>query len=164
MSDYFEQEYTEIEDTQKDNYLTFLVEDEQYGVEIQYVTEIIGLQKISQVPRQPSCVRGIINLRGKIIPTIDIRLRFNMCEREYDDRTCIIVLDIHSTGIGIIVDRVSEVVTIEESLMSNPPDIMQGNTAQIMKGIGQIGNDVVMILSTENIVSKEELNQIKKMN
>ncbi len=134
MSDY-EQGYDyEFEDTQKDKYLTFSIEKENYGIEIQYVTEIIGLQKITEVPNQPNCLSGVINLRGQIIPTMDVRRRFNMPELDYDDRTCIIVLEVHDLSVGIIVDRVLEVMNIDEAHMSPPPTIMDSKENKICKG------------------------------
>ena len=80
------------EDTQKGRFLTFSLDKESYGIEIKYVTEIIGLQEITEVPELPDYIKGIINLRGKIIPVMDIRLRFKKSEKEYNDRTCVIVL------------------------------------------------------------------------
>jgi len=82
------------ENTQKDKYLTFLLGEETYAIEIKYVTEIIGIQPITQVPELPSYIKGIINLRGRIIPVMDVRLRFKKPPVEYNDRTCIIVIDI----------------------------------------------------------------------
>lgn len=111
------------EDTQKGKFLTFSLGKEDYGVEIKYVTEIIGIQSITEVPDLPAYINGIINLRGKIIPVMDVRLRFGKTVREYDDRTCIIVIDINDISIGLIVDRVSEVINIPESEIVPPPQL-----------------------------------------
>ena len=90
-----EKNLMEEEDTQKDKYLTFSLGDEVYGIDIRVVIEIIGIQKITNVPEVPDYVRGIINLRGKIIPVVDMRLRFRREYREYTDRTCVIVVEIN---------------------------------------------------------------------
>lgn len=102
------------EDTQSGKYLTFPLGNEVFGIEIKYITEIIGIQTITIVPEVPKYVKGIINLRGKIIPVVDVRLKFNKEEAEYNDRTCIIVIDIKDITIGLIVDCVSEVVDITD--------------------------------------------------
>lgn len=108
----------------KDKYLTFKVHDEDYGIEIRYVIEIIGIQKITQIPDMPSFIKGVINLRGRVIPLIDIRLRFNLEEIEYGNRTCIVVVAVGDAYFGLIVDTVSEVVdilrTLRSTLLQNP--------------------------------------------
>ena len=114
------------EDTQKDRYLTFSLGKESYGVEVRYVIEIIGIQSITEVPEMPGYVRGIINLRGKIIPVMDVRLRFKKEPKEYNDRTCIVVIDIKGVSIGLIVDSVSEVITIPEQDVVDPPKMSKG--------------------------------------
>lgn len=106
MEERIEQEDYIEEDTLKGRYLIFTLDKETYGVEIKYVTEIIGIQTITEIPELPEYVKGIINLRGKIIPVMDVRLRFKKEPKEYNDRTCIIVLDIRDLTIGLIVDRV----------------------------------------------------------
>ena len=97
----------EDEDTpQKGRFLTFVVDEEFYGIEIQYITEIIGIQTITTIPELPEYLKGIINLRGKIIPVMDVRLRFRKQQRKYNDRTCIIVVEIKDITLGLIVDSV----------------------------------------------------------
>ena len=99
----------EEEDTQQGKYLTFNLAKEDYGIEIKYVTEIIGIQRITEVPDMPDFLKGVINLRGKIIPVMDVRIRFSLPAREYDDRTCIVVVDIEGRAMGLVVDRMNEV-------------------------------------------------------
>ena len=94
MSNIIEETFQMEEDTQKDKYLTFSIGNEDYGIEIKYVTEIIGIQVITEIPELPNYVKGIINLRGKIIPVMDVRLRFKKEPLAYNDRTCVIVVDI----------------------------------------------------------------------
>src|SRR3990172_5823963 len=98
------------EDTQEGKYLTFTMGKEEYGIEIHNVTEIIGIQSITDLPDTPDFVKGVINLRGKVIPVLDVRLRFKMEEKAYNDRTCIIVVNIRNMSVGLIVDTVSEVL------------------------------------------------------
>src|SRR5690554_6663806 len=101
-----------LEDTLHGKYLTFAIGNEAYGIEIRFVTEIIGLQPITEVPEVPKYVKGIINLRGKIIPVIDVRLKFRKEPIPYDDRTCIVVIALDTLVVGLIVDNVAEVVSI----------------------------------------------------
>ena len=143
------------EDTQKDKFLVFTLGNEFYGIEIKYVTEIIGIQPITEVPELPEYIRGIINLRGKIIPVMDVRLRFRKIFREYNDRTCVIVIDIAGVSMGLIIDSVSEVVVIPENQIVVPPDIgREGN--KYIKGIGKNGNEVKLILDCEKLLNEDE--------
>ncbi len=145
------------EDTQKGKYLTFSIGKEEYGIEIRYVTEIIGIQTITQVPELADYVRGIINLRGKIIPVIDVRLRFRKEFMEYNDRTCIIVIDIFDVSIGLIVDTVAEVLNIDEANVVPPPDIKTGFQNRYVKGVGKVGNDVKLLLDCEKLLGEGEI-------
>jgi purine-binding chemotaxis protein CheW len=144
------------EDTQKGKFLTFVLGNEVYGIEISYVTEIIGIQPITEVPGVQEYTKGIINLRGKIIPVIDVRLKFRKEALEYNDRTCIIVIDINSISIGLIVDIVSEVLAIQEESIVPPPNIKTGFNNHYIKGIGKVGNDVKLLLDCEKILSDDD--------
>jgi purine-binding chemotaxis protein CheW len=150
-------ELYEEEDTQKGKYLTFNISTEFYGIEIKYVTEIIGIQTITEVPELPEHIRGIINLRGKIIPVMDVRLRFKKAFKEYNDRTCVIVVDIKDVSVGLIVDSVSEVLTILEQDIVEPPQINKGFNNKYIKKIGKVGNDVKLLLNCEKLLSEDEL-------
>jgi purine-binding chemotaxis protein CheW len=150
------------EDTQKGKFLTFVLGSESYGIEIKHVTEIIGIQAITEVPELPEYIRGIINLRGKIIPVMDVRLRFKKPFRDYNDRTCTIVVDIKEVSIGLIVDGVSEVVSIPDTEIVAPPDLNKGGNRYI-KGIGKIGSDVKLILDCEKLLSDEVIDNISEI-
>lgn len=150
----------EQEDTQKDRYLTFIIGNECYGIEILYVTEIIGIQAITEIPELPEYVRGIINLRGKIIPVIDVRIRFKKDTKEYNDRTCIVVVDIKDISIGLIVDSVSEVLTIPEQDIVDPPQVNKVNNRYIRK-IGKVGNAVKLLLNCEMLLTESEIENIE---
>ncbi len=139
----------------KGMYLTFLVGDEDYGLEIAFVTEIINVQAITQVPELPAYIKGIINLRGKIIPVLDVRIRFNKPPQEYNDRTCIIVVDVGGTVIGLIVDMVREVMSIDEEDIV--PPAAQGARNRYVSGIGKTPSGIKLLLDVERLVSDENL-------
>lgn len=148
------------EDTQKGKYLIFSIDNESYGIEIQYVVEIIGIQTITEVSGLPDYVKGIINLRGRIIPVMDVRLRFRKKAKEYNDRTCIIVVEIMGMSVGLIVDGVSEVVTINESDISELPQINNRNQNRYVKNIGKIGNEVRLLLDCEKLLTDEDIDNL----
>lgn len=150
------------EDTLKGRFLTFAIGNESYGIEVRYVTEIVGIQKITEIPELPEYVKGIINLRGKIIPVMDVRLRFKKEPKEYNDRTCVIVIDIKDMSIGLIVDTVSEVITIPEEDIVVPPEMNRGFNNRYIKDIGKVGNDVKLLIDCEKLLSEDELTNINE--
>jgi purine-binding chemotaxis protein CheW len=150
------------QDTQKGKFLTFRLDHEYYGIEIKYVTEIIGIQQITEIPEMPAYIRGIINLRGKIIPVMDVRLRFNKVMCPYNDRTCIIVIDVKDLSVGLIVDSVSEVTTIQEEDIVDPPEMSSSSNKYVM-GIGKVGSEVKLLLNCDTLLNDstaEQLHQI----
>lgn len=149
----------EVEDTQKGKFLTFSLGTEFYGIEIKYVTEIVGLQAITEIPEMPEYIKGIINLRGKIIPLMDVRLRFKKPFREYDDRTCIVVIDIREIPIGLIVDSVSEVISIPDEEIVAPPNVYKDGNKYI-KGIGKVENDVKLLLDSDKLLNDVEVEDL----
>lgn len=152
VMDYLEEDH---EDTQKDKFLTFSIDEEIYGLDISYVLEIIGVQEITEVPRQLPFICGVINLRGKIIPVMDIRLRFGKQPREYDDRTCVVVLDIQELTVGIIVDTVVEVMNIPGEQISEPPKFDEKSGSHFIRGIGKVGDAVKLLLNVEQLITHE---------
>lgn len=160
MSEILKEVIDEEEDTQKGKYLTFLLGNQVFGFEIKFVTEIIGIQPITPVPEVPDYVKGIINLRGKIIPVIDVRLKFKKEPLEYNDRTCIIVIDIQNVSIGLIVDNVAEVLTITDENIVPPPDYKTGFNNKYIKGIGKVGSDVKLIIDCEKILNDDEIEKL----
>ena len=150
-----------IEDeTIDDMYLTFHLGDEVYGVGIGYVTEIVGIQNITEVPDMPNFVKGVVNLRGQVIPVVDMRLKFGMKDKEYDERTCIVVVNINDIQLGLVVDTVSEVMTIEKELISPPPRVASVRSAQYIKGLGKINGEVKILLDGERLLYDDELSQL----
>lgn len=150
------------EDTQKDRYLTFSLGKETYGIEIKYVTEIIGIQTITEIPEIPEYIKGIINLRGKIIPVMDVRLRFRKYQLEYNDRTCVIVVDINDISIGLIVDNVAEVLTIPDEDIVEPPQMKKEGNNKYIKNIGKVGGTVKLLLDCEKLLTEEELEDLSE--
>lgn len=144
------------EDTQRGRFLTFSLGEEVFGVEIKFVTEIIGLQPITPIPETPDYILGIVNLRGKIIPVMDMRLKFGLEQISYDDRTCIIVIETDDITIGLIVDNVAEVLMIDDENIVPPPDIRTGLQNRYISGIGKAGNEVKLLLSCEKLFFEEE--------
>ena len=148
------------DDAMKDRYLTFRVGDEVYGIEIAYVTEIVGMQKITEVPDMPNFVRGVINLRGQVIPVIDVRARFHMEDRTYDDRTCVVVIQLNETSIGLVVDTVNEVMDIPADQVSPPPKLGQGEGNRYIRGMGKVGDEVKILLDAGKLLFDNELESL----
>ncbi|MCE5336326.1 MAG: chemotaxis protein CheW [Desulfobacteraceae bacterium] len=142
-------------------YLTFSLGDEEYGIGILKVKEIIGVMKITPVPQTPDFVKGVINLRGKVIPVIDLRLRFGMMEADYTDRTCIVVVEITgSTGklhIGVVVDSVSEVLNIKGSDIEDTPSFGTTLNTEYILGMAKTGGGVKILLDINCVLSSEEM-------
>lgn len=149
-----------LEDTQHGRFLTFMVGEEAFGIEIKYVTEIIGLQPITRLPETPPHIKGIINLRGKIIPVIDVRLKFKKEPIDYSDRTCIIVIDTGSRCVGLIVDNVAEVLRIEDEDIVPPPEQGAGVQNSYLKGIGKVGEQVKLLLDCELLFMDNDVQSI----
>ncbi len=143
-------------------YLTFELCGEEYGVEILKVKEIIGIMNITPVPQTPEFVKGVINLRGKVIPVIDLRLKFGMERQEYDERTCIIVIDIPDERgkrimTGIVVDSVSEVLNVRNEDIEDTPSFgARLNTGFIM-GMAKIRDDVKILLDIDRVMAADEV-------
>jgi purine-binding chemotaxis protein CheW len=150
------------EDTQKDKFLTFVIGAETYGIDILFVTEIIGMQSITVLPELPEYLKGIINLRGRIIPVMDVRLRFKQAARDYNERTCIIIINSGETNLGLIVDAVAEVVTIpEENIV--PPPARQGETAnRYIKAIGKVDHQVILLLDCERLLNADVVEGLRE--
>ena len=145
-------------DSQAHKFLLFNIAGEVFGINIQQVTEIIELQNITLVPDMPDYVKGVINLRGKVIPVIDLRLRFGMQAREYDDRTCIINVNINNNSIGFIVDTVAEVHDIPDKDIEPPPEFKANiGHRKYISGLGKVGSEVKILLDVDKILFEEEI-------
>lgn len=137
-------------------YLTFALGKEEYGIAILKVREIIGYMTITAVPRMPEYVRGVINLRGQVIPVVDLRSRFGMETKEVTEQTCIIVVDIHHEGqsfnAGLIVDRVQEVLDIEQDNIDDAPQFGTGVDTDFILGIGKAGSAIKILLDIDQVL------------
>lgn len=136
-------------------YLTFYIGEKNYGVELQHVLEIISIQSITTVPSTPHYVQGIINLRGRIVPVIEVRLKFGMEQKEYDERTCIIVLNIDEMYVGLIVDQVSEVLAFDSDALAPLPEIGSVNNNKYIKSIAQVKDKLVLNLDCVTFLSDD---------
>ena len=152
------------EDTQKDKYLTFTLGEELYGIDIRAVIEIIGIMPITKVPEVPAYVQGIINLRGKIIPVVDMRLRFGQEYRPYSDRTCVIIISVNDVLIGLIIDGVSEVLTIPENSIVPPPELKSVRNRYVKNIVKLSEEKVVLLLDWKKLFSTEDEALLENMN
>jgi len=144
-----------------EKYLTFTLGDEEYGVEILKVREIIGLLDITPVPHTPEFIKGVINLRGKVIPVIDLRLKFGLEPKEYDERTCIIVVEVSTEAgpvmMGIVVDSVSEVLNILSTDIEPPPKFGTYVDTKIILGMAKAKGKVKILLDIDKVLTKDEI-------
>lgn len=145
-------EATAAEDRRAGKYLTFFLGDEEYGLEILKVKEIIGMMRVTAVPRMPNYVKGVINLRGKVIPVVDLRSKFGMSEAEYTSETCIIVVDVLGNLIGIVVDRVSEVLDIHGEDIEDPPNMGASVDTSFVLGMGKTKGNVSILLDIDKVL------------
>ena len=142
-------------------YLTFKLDAEEFGLQILKVQEIIKMMEITRVPRTPLFVRGVINLRGKVIPVVDLRLKFEMETRATTDKTCVIVLTVRRGAgpvvMGIIVDEVSEVLDVGGGSIEPPPEFGVAVDTSFILGMGKIGGRVVSLLDVDKVLTGEEI-------
>lgn len=140
-------------------YVTFKTGNEYYGLKIQYVNEIVVLQEITEIPESEDYIKGLINLRGKVIPVIDVRLRFRKEPFEYNDRTCIIVINSESTVVGLIVEKIAEVVEIKSEDIIPAPKLGNASAAQnkYVYAIGKVGDAVKLLLDPEKLIKYTDI-------
>ena len=149
------------EDDTRGRFLTFQIDEEMYGIELKNVMEIVGFLPITQMPEMPDCIKGIINLRGKITPVMDVRLRLKKPEKDYTDRTCIIVISFIDISVGLIVDCVSEVLTISDEDIVEKPEISSKGSRGYVRSIGKIGdNKVVLLIDCEKLLNEKEFDAV----
>jgi purine-binding chemotaxis protein CheW len=162
-----EKRNTDIQD-KAGKYLTFTLAQEEYGVEILKVREIIGIMDVTKIPRAPKYVRGVINLRGKVNPVIDTRLKFNMDSAEDTEETCIIIVEVTKNNqpleMGILVDSVSEVLDIEETQIEATPEFGTGVDTQFIMGVAKAKSGIKILLDIDKVLTSEDLHNIKNIN
>ncbi len=153
------------EDTQKGMFMTFQTGKEYFGISISYVEQIIAMQPITAVPDVEDYIKGLINLRGKIIPVIDVRTRFKMEPQEYTDRTCIIVIDVKSTVIGLIVEKIADVDTILDEDIVPPPALGKKSNEQskYVYGLARTGDKVKLLLDPEKLIKQDAIEAFEQL-
>ncbi len=148
-------------------YLTFQIDDEEFGILVLRIREIMGIQAITPVPHTPAHVKGVINLRGKVIPVVDMRLKLGLAKRDYDERTCIIVASVQCGDepvlMGIVVDGVSEVVTIAEEQIEDPPKFGGGVQVRYLLGMAKTSGKVKLLLDIDEALSAEDLSHLREI-
>lgn len=151
-----------VSDKQKDKYVTFQLGTEYYGLKIEDVNEIIVFQEITDIPESAEYVKGLINLRGKIIPVVDVRVRFDQEPFEYTDRTCIIVVNYKNATVGLIVEKIAEVVEIPENQILPSPARKNSDNKEdrFVYAIGKVGDSVKLLLDLEVLLRQEDLEEI----
>lgn len=156
-------EILQEEDTLDGKYLSFPLNNVMYGIEIRAVTEVIRYQEITEVPNMPIFIKGVINLRDTVIPVMDVRVRFHLPEKKYDDRTCTIVVNIDGFAMGLVVDTVEGVISIPKENVDPPIQARKDMDAQFIAGMGKIGQKVTILLDVNKLLFKEELEEIKEI-
>ena len=146
----------ENEDTLRGRFVTFAVDREMYGIEIRHVTEIVGIQPINRLPEMPEHIKGVINLDGRSVPVVDMRLKFRKEPAAYNDWTCIIVIHTGDIFAGLIVDELFEVLAIDDADILPPPELGTGVSSRYLHGIGQVDGQVRLLLDCEKLFSGEE--------
>jgi len=153
-----------IDETDEEQMVVFSLASEQYGIRITQVQEINRLSKITKVPRAPRYVEGVVNLRGEVIPVIDLRKRFELESKEYNQFTRIIVSDIHNKKVGMIVDAVLEVLRVGKNRIENPPDICEAQGAdRFLEGIANLQERMIMMINLENLLQDKEWKKLEKI-
>lgn len=154
-------------DQRPGKYLTFQLGNEEFGIQVVKVREIMGLQDITAVPQTPSYVKGVINLRGKVTPVVDLRLKFGLPEAEYTQRTCIIVVQVHGSAgpmlMGIIVDSVSEVLNLAAGDIEDTPDFGDGAATPYLLGMAKTKGKVKILLEIDQVLTSQELGGLHSM-
>lgn len=151
-------------DARAGKYLTFQLANEEFGIRVLKVREIMGLQEITAVPQTPAHIKGVINLRGKVVPVIDLRLKFSLPAADYTQRTCIIVTQVQGESatvmVGIVVDGVSEVLNLSAAEIEDTPDFGDGTGIRYLLGMAKVKGKVKILLDIDQVLSTQELHNL----
>lgn len=145
------------EDTMEDLYLLFSIEDRTYGLDLQYMIEIISYEKITEIDNMPLYVKGVINLRGKIIPVIDVRLRFKREQKAYNEFTCIVIVKLENLVAGIIVDAVQDIIKIPKNNLETTPSFGNNTETWCIDNLGKVQDKVIMLLNLRNFIYYKDM-------
>ncbi len=146
-----------------DQLISFAIGDDDYGVNIQTVKEVIRHREITRLPKAPAFVKGVINLRGDIIPILDLRERFGMEQKEYTGMTRVIVVEIDGRSIGTVVDSVSHVIRIDEGQIEPPPPCVGKISEEYIRGVGKVGEKLIVLLNIDRILTSEEKIELARL-
>jgi len=148
-------------------YLSFVLNDEEYCIDILKIKEIMGMTDITKIPQTPEFIKGVINLRGQIIPIVDLRIKFEVAAKEYTERTCIVVVEIpyndEVTLMGIVVDKIQEVINIPKDKISNVPYINSKIKSEYIEGIAETQESIKIILDITKVLTEDEFILINKI-
>ena len=151
------------QDTELLQFVIFSIGEEEFGVEILKVREIIRMLEITRVPRAPEFVEGVINLRGSVIPILDLRKRFGLVSKDNDKDTRIVVINIHNMTVGFIVDSVSQVLRIPANTVEPPPPVVAGLDSEYIEGVGKLEDRLLILLDLDRLLSSEERNVLSQV-
>lgn len=151
------------EDSLENKFLIFALDDKDYGISVTYVTEIIGMQNISEIPEVPYYIRGVTSLRNRVIPILDVRKRFQMDAKEDGDRTCLVILQIKDTPLALVVDNVREVITIPPESMEKAPNFGEDPASRFISNLAKINNRVKILVDVPKLLKEEEFIRIQKI-
>ena len=148
---------------QLDQLISFAISEEDYGVDIQTVKEVIRHREITRLPKAPPFVKGVINLRGDIIPIVDLRERFGMEQQEYTDMTRVMVVEVGDRSVGMVVDSVSHVLRIEQDQIEPPPSCVGKISEEYIRGVGKVAEKLIVLLNIDKILSEDEKTELDKV-
>ncbi len=146
-----------------DQMISFAISEEDYGVDIQTVKEVIRHREITRLPKAPPFVKGVINLRGDVIPIVDLRERFGMEQQEYTDMTRVMVVEVGGRSIGMVVDSVSHVLRIEQDQIEPPPPCVGKISEEYIRGVGKVAEKLIVLLNIDKILSEDEKTELDKV-
>lgn len=158
-----EEEKEDSIDTMENLYLIFSIDGREYGIEIRYLIEIIAFQPITFIPNLPTYLKGVINLRGKIIPVIDVRLRFGIPAIEYTENTCILILNYNNLNAGLIVDGVKEVLKIPANQIAPSPGFDKANLERFIDSIGKLDNSLSLLINVEKFIKEKDIQEVQNI-
>lgn len=150
-------------DLNQTKFLTFWVAGQSFAIEVKNVIEIVGIQEITPIPQFPEYAKGIINLRGQIIPVIDARIRFKKDHKDYNERTCIIIVEVQKTLTGFIVDEVEEVIDIDNAQITKAPNVDGDETNKYISSVAKRENKVVLVVDFEKVLDDKEFDYVSQM-
>lgn len=144
-------------------YLTFVLGQEEYGIEILKVQEIRGYDAVTKIANTPSFIKGVVNLRGRIVPIVDLRIKFNLEKREYDEFTVVIILNLHGRVVGIVVDGVSDVMELQADRIREVPDLVSNIDTQYILGLGSVEERMLILVDIEKLMNSQEMELINSV-